>query len=217
MSLFEMTRRRPQTLPEEIANSAVQGLGFVAILAAFPTLLATAIRSGHPRAPEGVSVFAGTLALLYLFSAVHHALPRNRAKRVFQRLDQSAIFLCIAGTYTPFAAGSLRNASDWTVFYAIWGMAVLGIVFRSFQGFRGTHLTTLLYLAMGCSALVALGLFPGRVPLHGLLWLLAGIMAYAVGILFFIAHHLRFRHMIWHLCALIGSACHFLGVFWYAC
>lgn len=151
-----MTKRRPQTLPEEIANSVCHAAAFLALVAAFPVLLATAVRGGRPHLPAAVSIFTATLALLFLSSAIYHALPRNGAKRLFQRVDQSAIFLSIAGTYTPFAAGSLRTAWDWTVFGSIWGLAVLGIAFRTFQGFRGTHLMTILYVALGGLALVAL-------------------------------------------------------------
>lgn len=217
MRFFEMTRRRPQTWPEELANSAIHGLGCLAILLAFPNLLATAIRNGHPLAPVGVGIFAGTLVLLYFFSAVYHALPRNQVKRLFQRLDQSAIFLCIAGTYTPFAIGPLRDRWDWAVFGLIWALAVLGIVIRACQGFRGTHLMTVLYVALGCLALAALRPFLTTVPWEGFWWVVGGLAAYAFGILFFIAHHRRFRHVLWHLCALLGSTCHFLAVLWYAC
>ena len=217
MSLLVMTKRRPQTLPEEVANSVCHALAFLALAAAFPMLLAAAVRGGRPHLPAAVSVFAATLALLYLSSAIYHALPRNEVKRLFQRVDQSAIFLSIAGTYTPFAAGSLRTAWDWAVFGSIWALAVLGIVFRTFQGFRGTHLMTILYVALGGLALLALTPVLARMHWHGLLWLVGGLAADALGILFFIAHHLRFRHLVWHLCAVTGSACHFLAVLWYAC
>ena len=215
---FEMkTRRRAQTPPEEIANSLCHGLGFVAVLAAYPTLLATARRHGLPHAIAGVSLYALTTAMLFLFSSVYHALPRNEMKRLFQRLDQSAIFLCIAGSYTPFAIGSLRTDWDWAGFWTIWGLSLFAIGFRAYQGFRGTHFTTFLYVVISGLALIALRPAFRDLPRHGLWWVVAGMSLYAVGILFFLAHQLRFAHLAWHTCAVAGSVCQFLAVFWYAC
>lgn len=211
------TRRRQQTPPEEIANSACHGLGFIAIVAAYPTLLDTAVRSGHPNSPWAVSVFAATMGMLYFCSTMYHALPRNEAKRVFQKLDQTAIFLCITGSYTGLAVNSFHGTWDWAYFCVVWGLALFAIAFRAIQGFRGTHFTTFLYVTLGLLVLVGLRPFLAHAPLRALLLFAGGLVAYAVGILFFLAHHLRFRHLIWHLLAIAGSACTFLTVLWYAC
>ena len=131
---------RPQTLGEEIANSVSHGIGLLAALVAFPILVTAAINRGDPAGIVGASVFAITMVLLYLASTLFHALPPNRAKRVFQILDHSAIYLLIAGTYTPFTLGVLRGAWGWTLFGLVWALAVVGTVFKALGGVRYTTL-----------------------------------------------------------------------------
>src|SRR5512143_3734988 len=128
------TRERPQSPGEEFANSVSHGVGLLAALIATPVLLVTAARRGGTAAVVGAGVFAGTVMLLYLSSTLYHACPRNRAKRVLRGLDHGAIFLLIAGTYTPFTLGVLRGAWGWTLLGLVWGLAVLGIVLKAVAG-----------------------------------------------------------------------------------
>ena len=178
---------RPQSLGEEIANSVSHGIGLLGALAAFPILVMAAVNRGDLAGIVGASVFATTMVLLYLASTLFHALPPNRAKRVFQILDHSAIYLLIAGTYTPFTLGVLRGAWGWTLFALVWVLAVVGTVFKSLGGVRYTTFSTWVYLAMGWLVLIAIEPVWTLVPRWGLFWLLAGGIAYTAGAVFFMA------------------------------
>ena len=209
-------QERPQSLGEEIANSLSHGLGFLATLAAFPVLVVAAQQRGDTAAIVGASVFATTMVLLYLASTLFHALPRCRAKRVFQILDHSAIYLLIAGTYTPFTLGVLRGSWGWTLFGIVWGLAVVGTVLKALGGVRYTTLSTWMYLAMGWVVVIAAETVWTLVPGWGLFWLLAGGIAYTAGAVFFMAERIRYFHFVWHLFVVAGTACHFIAVLRYA-
>jgi hemolysin III len=204
------------SLGEEVANCVSHGVGCLAALAATPFLVLAAARRGGAVAIVGASVFAGTMVLLYLASTLYHALPRNPAKRVFQILDHSAIFLLIAGTYTPFTLGVLRGAWGWTLFGLVWGLAVLGVTLKSVGGIRYSWLSTTLYVCMGWLALIAIRPLWPHVPSAGWLWLIAGGLAYTSGIAFYAAERVRYGHFVWHLFVLMGTVCHFFAVLWYA-
>jgi hemolysin III len=164
----------------------------------------------------GASVFASATVLLYLVSTLFHALPRCRAKRVFQILDHSAIYLLIAGTYTPFTLGVLRGDWGWTLFGLVWGMAVAGTVLKALGGVRYTTLSTWTYLAMGWLVVIAAKTVWTLVPGWGLFWLIAGGVAYTAGAVFFMAERIRYFHFVWHLFVVAGTACHFIAVLRYA-
>jgi len=206
----------PQSLGEEIANSVSHGLGLLAALGAVPFLVIAAVRRGSVSGIVGASIFATTLVLLYLASTMYHALPRPRAKRVLRIVDHGAVFLLIAGTYTPFTLGVLRGAWGWTLFGLVWSLAVLGIVLTAAGGIRYPRLSTGVYLGMGWLVLIAIRPLWLRVPLAGLLWLLAGGIAYTIGVPFLAAKRLRYSHFVWHLLVLAGSSCHFVAVLLYA-
>ena len=209
-------REHSQSFGEEIANSVSHGIGLLASLAAFPFLVVAASQRGDAAGIVGASVFAATLVLLYFTSTMYHALPRLRAKRVFRILDHGAIYLLIAGTYTPFTLGVLRGAWGWTLFGLQWGLAVLGIILKSVGGIHYAKLSVAVYLAMGWLVLVAIGPLMDHVPPWGLFWLVAGGIAYTVGVVFYALERLRYFHFIWHLFVIAGSACHFIAVLWYA-
>jgi hemolysin III len=207
---------RPQTLGEEIANSVSHGVGLAAAAVAVPLLVASAARRGGSAAAIGTGVFATTVVLLYLASTLYHALPGPRAKRVFRVIDHSAIFLLIAGTYTPFTLGVLRGGWGWLLLGAIWSLAAAGIVSKAVMGIRYPWLSTSLYIAMGWLMLVAIVPLWARLPLGGWVWLAAGGVAYTGGVVFFAFDHLRYRHFVWHLFVLAGTVCHFVAVWRYA-
>jgi len=209
-------RSRPQSFGEEIANSLSHGVGLLAAVAAIPTLVASAVRRGSVAGIVGASVFAVTVVLLYLTSSLYHALPRSRAKRVFRVLDHSAIFLLIAGTYTPFTLGVLHGTWGWALLGLVWGFAILGVVLKAVGGVRYPRLSTCLYLGMGWLILIAVKPLWLRVPPAGLLWLLAGGIAYTAGVALFAAQRFRYTHFLWHLFVLAGTACHFIAVLWYS-
>lgn len=209
-------QERPQSLGEEIANSVSHGLGFLATLAAFPVLVIAAHQRGDPVGIAAASVFATTMVLLYFTSTLFHALPRSRAKRVFQILDHAAIYFLIAGTYTPFTLGVLRGDWGWTLFGLVWGLAVAGTVLKALGGVRYTNASTWLYLAMGWLILIAARTVWTLVPGWGIFWLFAGGVAYTAGALFFMAERIRYFHFVWHLFVVAGTACHVIAVLWYA-
>jgi hemolysin III len=207
---------RPQTLAEEVANSVSHGLGFVMALAGAPILIVAATQRGTLSDVIAVSVFAAAMALMYLSSTIYHALPQGQAKRVFQVLDHSAIYLLIAGTYTPFTLGVLQGGWGWTLFGLVWGLAAFGVLVKAFAGIRWHGLSTALYLGMGWLALIAAKPLWESLPLAGLAWLLSGGIAYTAGVYFYAKKTLRFGHFVWHLFVVAGTACHFVAVWKYA-
>lgn len=209
-------QERPQSLGEEIANSVSHGFGLSAAVAAFPVLVMAAQARGDTAGIVGASVFATTAVLLYLVSTLFHALPRCRAKRVFQILDHSAIYLLIAGTYTPFTLGVLRGDWGWTLFGLVWGMAIAGTVLKALGGVRYTTLSTWTYLAMGWLVVIAAKAVWTLMPGWGLFWLIAGGVAYTAGAVFFMAERIKYFHFVWHLFVVAGTTCHFIAVLRYA-
>jgi hemolysin III len=207
---------RPQSPGEEIANSVSHGIGLLAALAAFPVLVVSSVGRGETQGIVGAVVFATTAVLLYLTSTLFHALPECRGKRVFQVLDHAAIYFLIAGTYTPFTLGVLRGAWGWTLFGLVWGMAVAGTLLKSIGGIRYNTLSTFVYLLMGWLVIIAAGQVWTLVPKWGLIWLLAGGIAYTAGAAFFLAERIRYFHFVWHLFVIAGTACHFVAVLRYA-
>lgn len=209
-------RERAQSLREEMANSISHGVGFLAAVAATPILVIAAVQRGSAAVIVGVSIFAFTMLLLYITSTIYHALAENKAKRVFRILDHSAIFLLIAGTYTPFTLGVLRGGWGWTLFGLVWGLAVAGVVLASIGDTRYKRLSMGLYLAMGWLIIIAVKPLLLNLPSWGLFWLLAGGLAYTAGVPFYLAKRLRYAHLVWHLFVIAGTALHFIAVLKYA-
>lgn len=217
MTLSFAVPEREQSRGEEIANSISHGIGLVAALVATPFLVLQAVRRGDTGFIVGASIFAATMVLLYLASTLYHALPIGQAKRVFRVIEHSAIFLLIAGTYTPFTLGVLRGAWGWTLLGLVWGLAVAGVVLKAFNRMSHPIIATSLYLLIGWLILIAVNPLYARVPASGLLWLVAGGVAYTAGVAFFAADsRLRYSHFIWHLFVMGGTTCHYFAVLWYA-
>ncbi|MBV7486881.1 hemolysin III family protein [Bordetella sp. BOR01] len=208
---------RPQTHGEEIANTVSHGLGALGALAAAPLLIVGATRQGDAALVAGAAIFAASMCLLYLASTLYHALPAGRAKRLFNVLDHSAIYLLIAGTYTPFTLGPLRGPWGWTLLVLIWSLAGLGVALKASKRLDRPLWSTGLYLAMGWLVAIAVNPVLERVPSGGLWLLLAGGLAYTAGVVFFaFDSRWRYAHFVWHLFVLAGTACHFFAALWYA-
>ena len=207
---------RPQTLGEEIANSISHGVGLIAAIVAFPFVVMAAAARGSTSGIIAASVFATTMVLLYLSSTIFHALPEGRAKRVFQVLDHAAIFLLIAGTYTPFTLGVLHGVWGWTLFGIVWSVAAVGIVLKSIGGVRYNTISTWAYLAMGWVVVIAAERLWTLMPAWGLFWLFAGGLAYTLGAVFFLLERIRYFHFAWHLFVVAGTACHVVAVVAYS-
>ena len=210
------TKHRLQSRGEEIANSISHGLGFVLALVAAPVLVVAATRRGTTSDLVAVSVFAAAMALMYLSSTIYHALPRGRVKEAFHVLDHAAIYLLIAGTYTPFTLGVLRGGWGWTLFGLVWGLAAVGVLTKMFAGIRWHGLSTIVYVVMGWLVLIAAKPLWNNLPTAGLLWLLAGGLAYTGGVFFYVRKDLPYGHLVWHLFVVAGSVCHFVAVWQYA-
>lgn len=206
-----------QSRGEELANALSHGAGFVAALAAIPVLVVSAARQGDAADVVGVVVFGVTMALLYLASTAYHLAPHASPAKVWlRRLDHSAIYLLIAGTYTPFTLGVLGGPWGWSLFGVVWGLAVVGVTLKLAAGVRRPIVSTLVYVAMGWLVLVAIAPLTERVPGPGIALLVAGGVAYTGGVVFYAAPHRRFAHFVWHLCVLAGTTLHFFAVLGYA-
>ena len=200
---------------EEIANSVSHGLGLLLALVAAPILVLSAMRAGSFRFIVGAGVFAATMVLLYLASTLYHSLSHAGAKQLFRLLDHCAIFVLIAGTYTPFSLGVLRGPWGWTLLIIVWSLAIAGITLKATKGTHHSWISIALYVVMGWLAVVATKPILTLVPLPGILLILAGGIAYTGGLAFF-AGRRRYSHFIWHLFVIAGTTCHFFAVLWYA-
>ena len=208
---------RPQTVGEEFANSISHGLGLVlAVFAGLPILITGALRHSDTWQLVGGTVFGVSLILLYAASTLYHLLPAGRPKQWCRLMDHSAIFLLIAGTYTPFALGALRGPWGWSVLVAVWTLAVAGITLKLRVGFRYPGWSTALYLLMGWLVVLVLRPLITQVGWTGFGWLLAGGCSYTLGVLFYVAERRRYAHVLWHGFVLVGSLCHFVAVVGYA-
>ena len=201
---------------EENANTISHGLGLVLALVAVPILVAEAGRAGNIPFTVGVSVFGGTMVLLYLASTLYHSLTHEAAKQLFRLFDHTAIFLLIAGTYTPFSLGVLRGPWGWSLLAAIWTLSILGISLKIRKRTRHSPIGIVLYVIMGWLCVVAVKPMLMLIPAPGLLLILAGGVAYTGGLAFFAAQRIRYNHFIWHLFVIAGTTCHFFAVLWYA-
>lgn len=193
-------------------------------MVATPFLILHAVRQGDAGFIVGASIFAATMLLLYLASTLYHALPIGRAKGVFRVIEHFAIYLLIAGTYTPFTLGVLRAACcvvhgawGWTLFGLVWGLALAGVLLKSLSSMAHPIFSTSLYLLMGWLIVIAAQPLSASMPASGLLWLIAGGLAYTLGVIFFaLDSRLRYGHFIWHLFVMAGTTCHYFAVLWYA-
>jgi hemolysin III len=200
---------RPQTFGEEIANALSHGIGFLLAVASMPVLVHFAAQRGGAADVIGASLFSATMIVLYLVSALYHALPVGAAKRWLNRLDHAAIYVFIAGSYMPYLLGVLRGAWGWSLFGVVWGIAACGVAAKLLDRLRHPLWSTALYLAMGWVAIVAAAPLVQRLPATGLVWLVAGGLAYTAGaVVFLVDSKFRYGHFVWHLFVMAGSACH---------
>jgi len=208
---------RIQSHSEERANSISHGIGFVAALFGTPFLIMKAVKRGDAGVVAAMALFSASMIILYLASTLYHALPNGKAKRVFRVIEHSAIYLLIAGTYTPFTLGILRGAWGWALFGTVWTIAAVGIALKVFGLVAHPVVSTSLYLLMGWLGVAAAVPMLANTPRAGLLLLLAGGLCYTVGVGFFAADsRLKYGHFIWHLFVLAGTICHYFAVLWYA-
>jgi hemolysin III len=206
----------PYSFREEVANSISHGFGLVLALVALPILVLAAIEIGNVRFLIGVSVFGGTMVLLYLASTLYHSISHEAAKQLFRIFDHTAIFLLIAGSYTPFSLGVLHGPWGWSMLAIVWTLAIIGITLKIRKRTRHSRISIVLYVIMGWLAVVAVKPMVMLIPVPGILLIFAGGLAYTGGLVFFGAQRIRYNHFIWHLFVLAGTTCHFFAVLWYA-
>lgn len=208
--------RWTQSPREELANTVSHGIGLLAGLIASPFLIDAAIARESTPFVIGTVVFVVTMVLLYLGSTLYHAWPQTPVKCVLQVIDHSAIFLLIAGTYTPFTLGPLRGPWGWSILALIWSLAAVGVWMKWRGGVRRPRISMCLYLGMGWLVLIAIRPLAQSLPFSSIVWLVAGGIAYTGGVLFFINEKVRYNHFVWHLFVLSGTFCHFCAIFTYA-
>ncbi len=210
-----MSEHRVASVREEIANAATHGLGLLASLVGLPVLVLTAAARGERMAIIGASVFGATLIALYAASTLYHAVPHPTLKQKLRVVDHAAIYLLIAGTYTPFTLGVLRGAWGWTLFGIVWTLAACGVLFKLRFGPRWQRASTAMYIGMGWVAIIAVKPMLQMVPTAGLVLLATGGLLYTGGCVFYLARK-SWSHPVWHLFVMGGSACHYFAVLWYS-
>ena len=200
---------------ERLFNSITHGVGSVLSVVALILMVVYASYNSDAWSIVGVSVFGATLILLYMSSTLYHAFPRGRVKQIFKTLDQSFIYLLIAGTYTPVLLITLRTTLGWTIFGLVWIMAIGGITHRIFFSDKLKTLSVVSYITMGWLSLIVLKSLLNAAPVELVVWLLIGGAFYTGGLIFYSWERLPFNHAIWHLFVLGGSFSHFMGIYLY--
>ncbi len=209
---MKKNKDRSQTLGEEIANSITHGIGTGLSIAALAILVVFAAKKGDPWEIVGFSIYGTSLFLLYLISTLYHGFTHQKVKRVFRVLDHSAIFILIAGTYTPITLTALRGPWGWTLFGIVWGLAGAGIILKVMLFGRFEKLSVLLYILMGWIVIIALKPLITMLPAVSLMWIGIGGLFYTIGVIFYAWQKLPYHHVIWHIFVLGGSVSHFFGM-----
>jgi hemolysin III len=206
-----------QHFGETIANSVTHGVGFMASLVALPVLIIASLRDGDALRVTGAAIFGISLVALYGASTVYHSFPRATMRRTLRVIDHSAIFVLIAGSYTPFMLGPLRGTLGYSLLIVVWAMAGVGIFMKAFHGFGRPAFTAIPYVLMGWLCAVATKPLIEHVGTAGFWWLLAGGLFYTSGVAFYATDkRVRYGHAVWHLFVLAGSTCHFFAVLWHS-
>ena len=218
-SKFEhVVRKSPKkifTLGEEIAHSITHGIGVGLSIAGLVILVVIAAEYGDIYQVVSFSIYGATLILLYLASTLYHSFQTPRVKYFFKKMDHAAIFLLIAGTYTPFLLVGIRGSLGWTLLGIIWGLAVKGVSFKALFVDRFTKLSVLVYVLMGWLCVVAIKQMMLNIEIGGMILLAAGGITYTIGVIFYAMTKVRYSHAVWHLFVLAGSICHYFAVLFY--
>ena len=214
-NIKERPSRRLYTLGEEIAHSITHGIGAGLSIAGLIVLVILAARRGDVYQIVSFSIYGASLIIMYLASTLYHSFQRPRLKQVFKIIDHAAIYLLIAGTYTPFLLVGIRGRLGWTLLVIIWGMAALGVSFKALFIHRFEKLSVLGYILMGWLSVAMMKELWINIPVGGVIWLAAGGMAYTVGVIFYALKKIPYMHAVWHLFVMGGSLCHYFAVLLY--
>ena len=205
----------PGFLSTELANGVTHGVGFAMSVLGLIVLIVLSCRYGTARHVVACSIYGSTLTILYLASTLYHSVRGSKIKRFLRVIDHSAIYLLIAGTYTPFTIVTLQGGWGWSLFGIVWGIATACIVLKVFFTGRYSVLSVISYVVMGCLGIIAIRPLWAHLSGSGLFWLAAGGAAYILGILFYALKSIPHHHAIWHLFVMLGSACHYFTVMYY--
>lgn len=204
------------SISEEIANSISHGVGFILGIVGLVLLLVQAINDGaSSTAIASYSLYGGSIILLFLASTLYHAIPSQRAKRWLKTFDHCAIYILIAGTYTPFLLVGLQSPFAVVLMVVIWGLALLGIIFKLAFVDRFKALSLITYLGMGWLSLLVIHQLVQKLSIGGVTLLAAGGVVYTLGVIFYVCKRIPYNHAIWHGFVLGGSACHFMAIYLY--
>jgi hemolysin III len=207
------TRRLARQITmEELANTLTHGVGLVCSLMAFAILVILALLHGGRWEIVSCAIYGVSLVSLYAASTLYHGISSPRAKQALMIFDHCAIYLLIAGTYTPFLLVNLRGGYGWTLFAVVWGIALAGILFKLWFGDRFPTFSMSLYLGMGWLGIVGAREIYLHVPLAGIYWLCLGALVYSLGVIFYICRRIPHHHLVWHLMVMAGSTCHFIAI-----
>ncbi len=204
-----------QTIVEEIVNAVTHGIGVILSLVALTLMLVYAAIDGSSYKIWSAALFGGSLLLMYLASTLYHAVQQPKLKKILKIVDHAAIYLLIAGSYTPFLLCTLHNHLGWVIFFIVWILAVSGVVYKLFFVYHFPKLSVAIYLIMGWLSLFLVKPLAQHLSQHGIVWLISGGVSYSVGVVFYVWKRLYFSHALWHLFVLGGSTCHFFAVFLY--
>lgn len=200
---------------EERINIVTHAIGLLMSVSALTLLVVFASLKGTVWHIVSFAIYGASLVILYFASTVFHLAQNQKTRNALNVFDHAAIFLLIAGTYTPFALVTLHGAWGWTIFGIVWALALIGIVLKLFYTGRYNLLSTIIYLVMGWIIVIAIKPMIDALPFDGLMWLLAGGISYSIGAVFFLLDKFPYNHAIFHVFVVMGSACHFVAVFWY--
>lgn len=217
MGIFRSVNNEGQSLIEEITNSISHGLGFITAIVGTPFLIIHAVKQDNTGFVVGVSIFCATMMILYLASSIYHAIPvQAKAKRLFQIIDHSAVYLLIAGTYTPFMFGVLEGPWGWSLLGAVWTLALIGVALKAFDKASHPLISTGLYVILGWLIIIAINPLINKMETDGLILLVLGGLFYTVGVVFFVFDEkVRYSHFVWHLFVLAGTISHYFAIYWY--
>lgn len=210
-----MGKSEDESVIEELANGITHGVGLALSILGLIALVVLSVMRGNAWHIAGCTTFGITMVLLYAASTLYHTFHTPRLKRILKILDHTAIYLLIAGTYTPFTLVNLRGFWGWTLFSLVWGLSVFGILWKLFHVERFQIVSTLVYVGMGWLALIAIKPLMSAVPVTGIVWLVVGGLFYTVGVLFFAMKRVPYNHAIWHVFVMAGSICHYFAVVLY--
>ena len=206
---------RVESAGEHLANAITHGVGFGLSVACLVLLVVfSALRQGVWEVVS-CSVYGATLVVLYLASTLYHSIHRPRVREILHVIDRAAIYLLIAGTYTPYLLVPLHGPLGWSLFGVIWGVALIGIIFQALFIGRFKIVSTVSYVVMGWMVIAAIGPLLNAMPSMAIVWMGIGGLCYTLGVVFYVKKGLKYGHAIWHLFVLSGSLCHFFGALFY--